>query len=118
MQLPLLTIGVLAVVLLARQRSYSSVGISAILAVLWVWQALAYHLAFFTAINPLAYAFAGLFIAAAVTFLWQGVVCNRLIFKITTGWRVHAGWGLMVAGVIGIALLMQSKVAGVTLSKT
>lgn len=41
MQLPLLALGVLAVVLLTRQRSYSSVGISATLTVLWLLQALA-----------------------------------------------------------------------------
>lgn len=43
MQFPLLALSVLAFVFLVRQRSYSSVGISAILAALWVWQALAYH---------------------------------------------------------------------------
>ena len=36
MQFPLLALGVLALVLFVRQRSYSSVGISAILAALWV----------------------------------------------------------------------------------
>ena len=74
MQLPLLALGVLAVMFLVRQRSYSSVGISLILTTLWVWQALAYHLAFFTAINPLAYAFAAVFTAGAAAFLWQGVI--------------------------------------------
>ena len=38
MQLPLLALGVIAVVLLVMQRSYASVGISAILTVLWVWR--------------------------------------------------------------------------------
>lgn len=68
MQFPLLALGVLAIVFLVRQRSYSSVGISAILAALWVWQALAYHLVFFTVINPEAYAFAAVFIAGAAAF--------------------------------------------------
>jgi Family of unknown function (DUF6064) len=94
-QLLLLALGVLAVALLIRQPSYASVGISTILTVLWAWQALAYHLVFFAAINPLAYIFAALFIAGAVTFFWQGVVYNNLNFKITTGWRMGAGWGLM-----------------------
>lgn len=96
MQLPLMALGVLAVLLLVRQRSYSSVGISAILTILWSWQALAYHLAFFTAINPLAYGFAVLFLGGAAVFCWQGVVRRRLIFKPSPGWRMRAGWGLLI----------------------
>ena len=96
MQFPLLALGVLALVFLVRQRSYSSVGISAILAALWLWQAVAYHLAFFTLINPLAYAFAAVFMAGAAGFFWQGVVRRRLNFKVTSGWRARAGWGLMI----------------------
>ena len=98
MQLPLLALGVLAVVLLISQRTNANVGISAILAFLWVWQALAYHLTFFTVINPLAYAFAAVFMVGAVVFFWQGVVRRRLSFKptaITNGWRMWAGWGLV-----------------------
>jgi uncharacterized membrane protein len=96
MQLPLLALGVLAVVLLIRQRSYSSVGLSVILTALWVWQALAYHSVFFTEINPLAYGFAAVFLAGAVAFFWQGVVRRRLNFKVISGWRAWAGWGLMI----------------------
>ena len=96
MQLPLMALGVLAVVLLTRQRSYSSIGISSILALLWVWQALAYHLAFFTIINPLAYAFAAVFLVGAAVFFWQGVYRNKLIFRPTPGWRGWAGWGLLI----------------------
>lgn len=95
-QLPLIALGVLAIVLLVRQRSYSNVGISAILAALWTWQALAYHLAFFTVINPLAYGFAVLFMGGAAIFFWQGVIRRQLIFKSTVGWRARAGWGLII----------------------
>jgi Family of unknown function (DUF6064) len=96
LQLLLMALGVLAIVLLVRQRSYSSIGISAILTVLWVWQALAYHLAFFTAINPLAYGFSAVFMGGAAVFFWQGVVRRKLIFEITTGWRIRAGWSLII----------------------
>ena len=96
MQLPVMALGVLAVVLLLRQRRYSSVGISAILTIFWAWQALAYHLAFFTAINPLAYGFAALFVGGAAVFCWQGVVRRKLIFKPSSGWRMRAGWGLLI----------------------
>ena len=96
MQLPLMALGVLAVVFLVRQSRYASVGISTILALLWAWQALAYHLTFFTAINPLAYGFATLFQAGAAIFFWQGVIRRKLIFKSTPGWRARAGWGLII----------------------
>ena len=96
MQLPLMALGVLAVVLLVRQRGYLSVDISAILTILWAWQALAYYLAFFTAINPLAYGFAALFVGGAAVFCWQGVVRRKLIFKPPSGWRMQAGWGLLI----------------------
>jgi hypothetical protein len=95
MQLPLLAFAVLVVVLLIRQRRNSSVGISIILTVLWIWQALAYHLAFFTAINPLAYAFAALFISGAATFFWQGVITKKMTFKMTSDWRMQAGCSLI-----------------------
>ena len=96
MQFPLLALGVLAIVFLVRQRSYSSAGISASLTALWLWQALAYHLAFFTVINPLAYVFAAVFMAGAAVFFWQGVIRRKLIFKQASGWRACAGWGLLI----------------------
>ncbi len=96
MQLPLLALSLLAVVLLSRQRSNASLGIAIILTVLWIWQALAYHLAFFTAINPLAYAFAAVFMAGAAVFFWQGVVRQTLNFTPASGWRAGAGWGLII----------------------
>lgn len=96
MQLLLLALGMLAVVLLIMQIKYASVGISAVLTFLWVWQALAYHLTFFTAINPLAYVFAAVFLAGAAVFFWQGVVRRNLHFIPMQGWRMWTGWGLVI----------------------
>lgn len=95
MQLPLLALGLLTVVLLVRQSSYSDVAISVILTILWVWKALVYHLVFFTAINPLAYVFAAVFMTGAGVFFWQGVVKRKLRFRLMQGWRNRAGWGLI-----------------------
>lgn len=100
MQLLLLALGVLAVVLLFRRRDYSSVGISAPLTILWVWQALGYHVAFFTAINPLAYVFAAVCVAGAAAIFWQGVVRRTLRFTSTPGWRTSAGWGAVIFALI------------------
>jgi hypothetical protein len=62
----------------ANQRA-----LSALLAVHWAWSAIAYHLAFFSAINPAARLFALLFLAEAVLLVWHGIVRSRLEF--TTG---------------------------------
>lgn len=61
---------------------------------------LAYHLAFFSSINPLAYAFAGLSLVAAGFFLWQGVVRRQLEFKLNAGARTPAGLGLIVFALV------------------
>ena len=53
-------------VLAALPRAFSGAAISALLALLWAWMGLAYHLAFFSAINPLARLFAVLSLAGAL----------------------------------------------------
>ena len=85
-QVLLLALAVVAVVLVLRPRSWSGVGVSAVLAFLWGWMGLAYHLAFFTSISPPAYAFAAVFVAGALVFLWHGVVRRSLEFR----WQADA----------------------------
>jgi hypothetical protein len=52
---------------------------------------LVYHLVFFTRISPAAYGFAVLSAAAAVVFIWEGVVRRRLAFRWLPGLRAKAG---------------------------
>jgi hypothetical protein len=54
--------------------------ISALLVAHWAWSALAYHVAFFTRINPAAWLFAGLFLGQAVVLFRVGVVQRRMSF--------------------------------------
>jgi hypothetical protein len=61
---------------------------------------LAYHLAFFTAISPPAYAFAAVFVAGALIFLWQGVVQRRLEFRWQPGARGLTGLLLVVYALV------------------
>jgi hypothetical protein len=69
--------------------------VSALLVAHWVWCALAYHVAFFTRINPAAWLFAALFFAQAVLFFRIGVVQRRLSFAPWgSGWAPVA-WGLI-----------------------
>lgn len=92
-QILLLLIALVATALVFSRARWSDTLISTLLAVLWLWMALAYHLAFFTGINPLAYAFAALSLVGAAAFLWHGLYRKRLQF----GWQ-RSGW--TVAGAL------------------
>ena len=95
---------VVASVLLLSSRRPPDRWISALLSAHWAWSALAYHVAFFTSINPAAWVFAALFLVQAALFFWSGVVQGRLSFA-PQAQRVGAG-GLgprrVLAGVSGI----------------
>jgi hypothetical protein len=69
--------------------------VSALLVGHWAWSALAYHVAFFTRINPAAWLFAALFLAEALLCFRVGVVQRRLSFAPWgTKWAPLA-WGLI-----------------------
>lgn len=90
-QVVLLVLAVVALVWILFPRPWSGMGVSAILAVLWAWLGVAYHLAFFTAINVLAYGFAAISILGALIFLWQGVFRKRLEFRLAWNARTVIG---------------------------
>jgi hypothetical protein len=96
----LLALAAVALLLTARPRPAGGPTVSAILGLLWIWTGLGYHLAFFAAINPLAFGFAALSVAGGGVFLWQGVVQRRLVFRCSTSLRSLAGLAL-----VGYALL-------------
>lgn len=89
-------LALLLVIFLFRPYRRWNRGISLILALLWAWLALVYHLVFFTQINPLAYFFAALSLAGACVFLWQGVVRQGLDFAWVGGYRALVGVSLIV----------------------
>ena len=69
--------------------------ISALLAGHWAWSALAYHVAFFTRINPAAWLFAALFLGQAVLFFRIGVVQRRLSFAPWDNAWAPLAWALI-----------------------
>ena len=73
--------------------------ISALLVGHWAWSALAYHVAFFTRINPAAWLFATLFLGEAVLFFRVGVVQRHLSFA-----RWGNAWAPLAWGLIGYSL--------------
>jgi Family of unknown function (DUF6064) len=92
----LLALALWAFVLLWSKRPWASVVVSTILALLWVWTALVYHLGFFRAINPLAPVFAAAALVAAALLLWHGVWRRQLVFGIEPNGRCAAGMALVV----------------------
>ena len=78
-------LAVLSLVLVFRPRPSSGRWVAAILALLWTWMAIGYHAAYFTRINPMAWAFAALFGLGAIVFAWVGVVRARLCFGARRG---------------------------------
>jgi hypothetical protein len=69
--------------------------VSALLAGHWAWSALAYHMAFFTRINPAAWFFAALFLGQAVFFFRVGVVQRRLSFAPWDNAWAPLAWALI-----------------------
>lgn len=100
-------LGAAAIVLLFSSRDWSSRLIATILAAFWTLMGVAYHWLFFTAINPAAYLFGGLFIVAALIFLVEGTVRNRVRFEMSRGFRGWAallliGYSFVVYPVLGL----------------
>jgi hypothetical protein len=102
-------LALLALVLAWRGGENDGRLVSGILALLWAWMAVAYHAAFFSAINPLARVFAAVFLLGAGAMAWQGVVRARLRFALrrdAIGWTGTAlvVYALVAYPVLGLAL--------------
>jgi hypothetical protein len=86
--------------LLCSSRRPPDRWISGLLAVHWIWSALAYHIAFFSRINPAAWLFAALFLLQAAFVFWWGVVQGRLWFA---PWR--SAWAPVAWSLIAYSLV-------------
>lgn len=95
----------LAVLAALLWRPPGSPLVAALLAVLWGWMAVGYHFMFFSRINPAAWGFGLLFLAAAFAFLWLGVVRRRLRFEPRGGVRGWLGGALVVFALLVYPLL-------------
>jgi hypothetical protein len=98
-------LALVALALIARGRAGDGRWVASILALLWAWMGIAYHLAFFTAINPAAWGFGALFLLGAIAFAWVGGVRGRLSFA----WRADAR-GRLGGALVVFALLVYPAV--------
>jgi hypothetical protein len=99
-QVFLVLLAALVIVFIALGRSWSGVAVSAILASLWIWLGAAYHLAFFSRINTLAYSFGTLSIAGGLLFAWHGVIQRRIEFAFHKNFRTGCGMALLAFGLV------------------
>ena len=79
-----------------------------LLAALWMWNAVAYHAAVFTRINPAAWLFAALFLIEAVLLLWA-VVPRSLEYFSSRRPTSGIGLGLVVYAFLGLAVARQRR---------
>jgi hypothetical protein len=96
--------------LLRSGRSASRI-ISGLLAFHWLWSALAYHVAYFAAVNPGAWLFAVLFLYEAGYLLWAGVTRVRLRFTVaSTPWH-WLGYALVAYALVYPGLSLMAGLA-------
>jgi len=105
MQLVFNGVALLCVGLLFCAQPWASRMISLLLAGLWLWMALAYHLAFFSQINPAAWWFGILFLLGGMAFDWFGVVDDKLRFHAS-----NDAWALTGAALLLVAIVIYPVV--------
>ena len=74
-------LGFSVVYFVIKPNTKSDKFISLLLAFLWLWMGIVYHIIFFTVINKVAYLFGGLFIIQCILLVFFGVVQNKLTFQ-------------------------------------
>lgn len=97
-------LGAIAIVLLFRPRPSSGRVILGILAGMWVWTGIAYHMVFFSAINPAGYVFGGVFVLQGALPSWFAFL-GRASFGLGSDF---AGW--LGIGMIAYALLLYPMI--------
>ena len=100
-----------ALVLAWRGGPFAGRAVPAILAAMWLWTGVAYHLFHFTAINPAARLFGAAFILQGLLFLAATVGGRALAFwPMSGGWR--RGFGLFLAFYAAVLYPLLGRLAG------
>ena len=105
LQLGLFLLGLTALGAMVLRRRGADRVVSAILAGLWAWMALAYHFVYFAPVNPAAPLFGIMFLGGAALFAWAGVVRGRLAVNGENRARRITGHVLVVYALVVYPLL-------------
>jgi len=100
-QWALATLAIVAAALALREWRSAGRWVSAILALLWFWMAVAYHLTFFASINRAAIAFAAAFAVQGALFTWVAFRAPALTYRPRSS----------VAAIIGTVFIIYALVA-------
>jgi hypothetical protein len=95
-QLVLLAAGLVAALMAFRTSTRAGRVLSGILAILWLWMGVVYHISFFRVINPAAALFGVLFIVQGGLFAWFGAWKAQLTFGVRRDLRGVGGALLIV----------------------
>jgi len=106
--LVLAALAILATGLVFSRAEWSGRAIAGLLAMLWLWAGAVYHLGFFAAINPAAYAFGLAFVLEGLLLLWAGTVLGGLRFQAGRDARTAVAtvlvlYALLVYPLLGLA---------------
>jgi Family of unknown function (DUF6064) len=104
-QWALLATGLAAAIVATRGTRRAAHAASASLALLWLWMALAHHLAFFRAINPAATLYATAFVLEAAALARWGVWRGRVAFDTHAGVAAPIGWALVLYALLAYPAL-------------
>jgi hypothetical protein len=99
----ILAIGV--IFLAAKKTRYSDQIISVVLACLWAWMGIVYHVMYFSTINGAAIGFGILFIVQALLWLVFGVIRPKLSFQLDTNPYALTGVVLIVYAMLVYPLI-------------
>jgi hypothetical protein len=100
LQIGLFLLGLSAFGAMVVRRRESDRVISAILAGLWVWMGVVYHLVYFRPVNPAATLFGSMFLGGAAVFIWTGVVQGRLVYDCGSRVRRVTGHALIAYALV------------------
>jgi Family of unknown function (DUF6064) len=97
-------LGRLAALLLFHRSSWSDRILAAILALMWAWTGIAYHLLFFATINKAAYAFFVLFVVQSAALVYAGIY-RRIDFGLAPGPAIWVGASFVVYAAVAYPLI-------------
>ena len=104
-----LSLVALGSIVLALKQSVPSKLISLMLAFLWAWTGVVYHLMYFSSINPAAVAFGVLCLIQSAIFVIYGVVRGQLVFGFDKSYTAYTGavftlYALLIYPLLGYQL--------------
>lgn len=105
MQFVLVSTALVAIFLSIRPSKISNKVVAAILACLWLWMGVVYHLLFFSSINRGAIFFGLFFILQSLILFYFGVLKDKLSFGFHFGWKRMVGALLILFALVIYPLL-------------